>query len=412
MNLKINLENVGISIDEIKNYRNEAEKAIDELWDIKAENTGWVKSPMSTSEKEIEEIINTALAAQDSCGLFIVIGNGSSIGGAKAAVEALDEKIQTAPEVEFVGGDISPTRYAKIIEKMRHYEVNVCVISKSGETLETLLAYEIIKDAMVLRYGEENAAKRIMIMTGEGNNTLRLRGKEDGCGVFKIPTDIKGGYGIFSISNLLIMSVAGLDIKRLMSGAEVMATDPMWDVDASDYAIARRILKENGKVVEFISFDNPNLETFALWLSHIFAESEGKENQGIFTTPMNLSRDFKSYANFLKDERDEFFSTEIGADKLVTDIEVPLKMRQRFSKGTANEINEILSDKMARARHKETSDFISIRIPEMNEFQLGQMMYFFLMSAAVSAKVFGVDPFESGIVDEMKKELSKEKVDE
>ncbi|MEG0292463.1 MAG: hypothetical protein RR495_06995 [Anaerovoracaceae bacterium] len=408
MNVNVDLNRVSVDGDEISKYRIEAEEAIDKLWQDDGNGKSWVKLPMSTSDDEIEELIMTAIACQDSCGLFVVIGNGGSFLGTKAVIEAIDEHIATAPEILFLGDNISTTKYSKAIEKMRHYDVNVCVVSKSGETPETLMGYEIIKDAMFARYGDDLAPKRIMVMTGEQDSTLRELANKDGCGVFTVPSGFVGNYSILSPASLFPMAVAGIDIKRFIRGAEVMATDPCWDIDAAYYAIARKLLFESGKAVEVFSYDNPNLESFALWLVHLFSESEGKNGQGLFTATMSLSRDFKAMGQFMRGHRPNFFETEILAEELITDMNIPEGIKGKIKATTLNDLNAVLAKKMKDSYKVGKMDNIRITIPAMNEFNLGQLVYFMLTSAAVSAQLFGVDPFDRTLIDEFKENLKED----
>lgn len=404
MNVNINLEGLKIDKEKIAAKRKSAEAAIDNLWDG-VPGTDWVKLPMSTGEDKIEEIIMTAIACQDSCGLFVVIGNGGSLLGTKAVIEAIDEHISAAPEVIFLGESMSASKYTKVIEKMRHYDVNVCVISKSGETPETIMSYEIIKDAMFARYGAEIAAKRIMIMTGAEDSTLKKLGTKDGCGIFTAPSGFVGNYGILSPSSLFPMAVAGIDVKRFLAGAEVMATDPCWDVDCADYAIARNILFEEGKKVEVFQYENPNMEAFSLWISHLFAESECKNGKGLFTSNMSFARDFKAMGQFLRGHRPDFFETEIITEKLVTDMKIPEALKEHVSAATLNDLNGRLANQMRETFKDENLDRVKISISEMNEFTLGQLVYFFLVSASICGYLHGEDPFERNLVDQYKEKI-------
>ena len=145
MNVKIDLSRVVPEKAILSQYNDQIESSLDTLWSNEDIRSEWVKVPMQISKEQIDEIMMTALAAQDSCGLFVVIGNGGDCQGIKGIVEATKDKSKTAPEMEFVGESISSDELGKTVERMKHYEVNVCVISKSGETLETIVAYKYIK---------------------------------------------------------------------------------------------------------------------------------------------------------------------------------------------------------------------------------------------------------------------------
>lgn len=406
MDIKIDLGCCGIEESKIKGYQSKVDEAIDELWSDKNPHTQWVKLPMRINKDELEEMFMTAIAAQDSCGLFVVIGNGGSYLGIKAVIDAISDKAATAPEVEFIGDGICSSDFARVIERMRHYEVNVCVISKSGETPETIAAYQVVKEYMFNRYGEEVAPKRIMVMTAKEKSTLKEMADKDGCGIFKISEDYSGNYSILSPASLFPMAVAGIEVDRLLSGAEVMATDTAWDIDAGNYAVARKLLNDSGKLVEVFQYSQPNLETFILWISHLFMESDGKNGKGIYTTTMNLSRDFKAKGQYMSNQQPTFFETEITVKDVSEDIKLPEDLINKTEADTFGELSKILAENMKKTYKCEEMDGIKIEIPKLDAFNLGQAIYFFLMSASISAHMFGVDPFERGLIDRFKDRLN------
>lgn len=360
---------------------------------------------MRVNRDELEEMFMTAIAAQDSCGLFVIIGNGGSYLGIKAAIEAIEDKVATAPEVEFVGEGISNKDFSRVLERMRHYEVNVCVISKSGETAETIAAYQVIKEYMFNRYGDAVAPKRIMVMTGEGQNTLKEMADKDGCGIFNISKNYIGNYGILSPASLFPMAVAGVEVDRLLAGAEVMATDSSWDIDAGNYAVARKMLNDNGKIVEIFQYSQANLESLVLWISHLFMESDGKQEKGIYTTTMNIARDFKAKGQFMAGNRKGFIETEIAAVEVEGDMNLPKDIAEFVEADTVAQLNKTIAETIKQARNTKERDFIRIEVPKMDAFNLGQVIYFFLMSASISAHMFGVDPFERNWIDKIKDKL-------
>lgn len=405
MNVKVNLENCGLDLSEIAKYQNKVDDAIDELWSDDNPYTQWVKLPMRVNRDELEEMFMTAIAAQDSCGLFVIIGNGGSYLGIKAAIEAIEDKVATAPEVEFVGEGISNKDFSRILERMRHYEVNVCVISKSGETAETIASYQVIKEYMFNRYGDAVAPKRIMVMTGEGENTLKEMADKDGCGIFNISKNYIGNYGILSPASLFPMAVAGVEVDRLLAGAEVMATDSSWDIDAGNYAVARKLLNDNGKIVEIFQYSQANLENLVLWISHLFMESDGKQEKGLYTTTMNMARDYKAKGQFMAGNRKGFIETEIAAVEVESDMNLPKDIADMVDADTVAQLNRTIVETIKEARPVEDRDFIRVEVPKMDAFNLGQMIYFFLMSASISAHMFGVDPFERSWIDKIKDKL-------
>ena len=305
----------------------------------------------------------------------------------------------------FVGEGISSREFSDTLDRMDHYEVCVCVISKYGETPETIAAYQIVKDYMFDRYGDKEAAERIRILTGAPESTLGQMAAKDGCQSFEISKDYSGNYGILSTASLFPMAVAGVEIDKLLSGAEVMATDDEWDTTAGYYAAARKILNDSGKIVEVFQYGQPDLDSFATWVSHLFMESDSKKGKGIYTSTMNLARDFKAKAQYMSSAAPAFFETEILAAETGSDLELPKDIKDRTKADTVDELGRIIAEQMKETYRSDDMDAIKIEIPNTDAYNLGQIIYFFLMSASISAHLFGVDPFERSMIDRFKERL-------
>jgi glucose-6-phosphate isomerase len=258
---------------------------------------------------------------------------------------------------------------------------------------------------MFNRYGDAVAPKRIMVMTGEGSSTLKDMADKDGCGIFNISKNYIGNYGILSPASLFPMAVAGVEVDRLLAGAEVMATDSSWDIDAGNYAVARKLLNDKGKIVEIFQYSQANLENLAIWISHLFMESDSKEKKGIYTTTMNIARDFKAKGQFMAGNREGFIETEISAVEVENDMNLPKDIANMVDADTVAQLNKAIIDTIKDARTSEEREYIKVEVPKMDAFNLGQIIYFFLMSASISAHMFGVDPFERNFIDKIKDKL-------
>lgn len=403
MDVNIDISALGIEDEEIAALREEAFHAVDAVWDAGDDVAAWVREPMRHDEYNIESLIMTAVAAQDSCGLFVIIGNGGVYDSIRAAVEASDEHPPAAPEIAFVGESVSTFQYAKILEKMRHYEVNVCVLSASGKTAETIISYKVIKEAMIRRYGKKEAVKRIMVITGNHDSPLRRRAEIDGCGIFELAKGFKGNYHILSSGGLFAMSVAGIDVKAFLRGAETAATDPGWDSYILDYAVARKIMAQRGKKIEIIQTAEPALEAMIKWICNLYAESEGHSEDGLYASPFSLAKDFTAMGQFLLGGKTKFFQTEIYVESLEEDMHI-IGEDEDFVSLSVNEMNGVIADKVKRAYHSKGVQPMSIGIKRPDSYHLGQLMYFFMMTAAVSAVLFGQDPFERALIDSVKQE--------
>lgn len=403
MDIKVDLENSGIDPSEMEGYRDRVNGILDELWSDKEYGTGWVKWPLKPPSDEIERIQSVAALFQGMCKKFIVIGIGGSYLGGKAGVEALTSN----QEVEFAGTCLSAADMRRYIQYVRDYETCLCAISKSGGTLETHLAFEILKAAMREKYTEQELKKRIVIVTQGKGGMLREEAEREGYVSFEIPENIGGRYSVITPAGLLPMAVAGIDIKELIAGAAMVAASSGWHKESIYYGIARHIIRENGKNIEIFQYYEPGLEHFALWLKQLFAESEGKEHKGLYPDVMGMSKDLHSMGQYLQEGRQMFFETIINIEKSPEDLIIPMGSHATVAGRSLSEINRITMKGVMEAHRKIGIPIIKVDVPEINAYYLGQLFYFFQMSCGISAKLQGVNPFDQPGVELYKKEQTE-----
>lgn len=404
MEIKVDLSKSGLTMEEIRQKKLEIDTALERLWSGKETFTGWVKLPLQQDKNEMERILNVSDIIRQQCELFIVIGIGGSYLGAKAAIDALG-KASDAPEVKFAGINLSATYHARLLEEMTAKEVCLCVISKSGTTVETTAAFNIFKEALIKKYGKAEAVKRIYAITDAENGALREETEQEGYTSFVIPSDIGGRYSVLTPVGLLPIAVAGADIRSLMEGAEVMAASPDWDFDGPDYAAARYLLLQKGKSVEAIQHYEPDLKYFVEWIKQLFGESEGKEGTGLFPAGLELTADLHSMGQFLQQGSPIFFETVLNIEQSPVDLTVP----EGPLKGkTMTQLNRAAMKGVIEAHSSAGTPVIRIDIPKLDAFYYGQLIYFFETTCAVTAMLMGVNPFDQPGVEAYKKEMKKE----
>lgn len=404
MEIKVDLSKSGLTMEEIRQKKLEIDTALERLWSGKEDFTGWVKLPLQQDKIEMERILNVSDIIRQQCELFIVIGIGGSYLGAKAAIDALG-KVPDAPEVKFAGINLSATYHARLLEEMAAKEVCLCVISKSGTTVETTAAFNIFKEALIKKYGKAEAVKRIYAITDVENGALREETEREGYTSFVIPSDIGGRYSVLTPVGLLPIAVAGADIRSLMEGAEVMAASPDWDFDGPDYAAARYLLLQKGKSVEAIQHYEPDLKYFVEWIKQLFGESEGKEGTGLFPAGLELTADLHSMGQFLQQGSPIFFETVLNIEQSPVDLTVP----EGPLKGkTMTQLNRAAMKGVIEAHSSAGTPVIRIDIPKLDAFYYGQLIYFFETTCAVTAMLMGVNPFDQPGVEAYKKEMKKE----
>jgi len=408
MDLKIDVSMTGIDGEELKKTRIAAYAARDRLWDGTDDFTGWVKLPMEHDKDEIEDILLTADKIRSQCELLIVIGIGGSYLGSRAAIEALPAYSGGYPKVRFAGNNISGTYHSLLLEEMMRSETCLCVISKSGTTTEPSIAFAILKDALISKYGKKEAASRIYAITDAKKGVLREEADREGYKSFVVPDDVGGRYSILTAVGLLPIAAAGIDIKEMLAGAEAAMSSPKWDSDLVDYACARFLLLSGGKSIDVIEYYEPQLQYFSGWLTQLFGESEGKDGKGLFPAPLGFSADLHSMGQFLQDGSQIFFETVLDVRQPDRDMIVPESAGGLLAGKSMNAVNEAAVNGVIAAHRKTGIPVIRIDIPAMTAFCFGQMIYFFEMTCAITGMLMGVNPFDQPGVESYKEEMRKE----
>lgn len=404
MILEINLDDVRISRNKIDNMRSDAQKAADELWSGRLDFTGWVNHPHSFCEENVDEIVEAANDIRSRCDCFIVLGVGGSFMGAKAVIDILRPH-DADTEVIFAGYNFSARYLNEVIRYVKEKEICLCVISKSGSTTETLAAYGIFKEVMLKKYGRAETAARTFVITERRSNFLADEADKEGIKRFDLDADIGGRYSVFTPVGLLPIAAAGIDIYKMMEGVKCIANRGEFSGNTLDYAIARQIHAGEGKIVEVFEFFDPYFTYFGEWLKQLFGETEGKNGIGIFPTSLIFSRDLHSMGQFLQEGRQCFFETFVTVDKIDTDIAIPQGAKPPLGGKGIEEINLCAQKGVMDAHANAGIPLISIRLPELDERSVGELMYFFEVQCAISAILSGVNPFNQPGVEAYKKEM-------
>ncbi len=404
MDLRVDISRSGLSSEEINAKKDAADAALEKLWSGKEDFTGWVKLPLEYDKGEVERILNVSDIIRQQCDLLIVIGIGGSYLGAKAAIDALEGE-PGAPQVKFAGINLSAVYHDKLLKEMERQDVCLCVISKSGTTVETTATFNIFKKALIEKYGKEEAVKRIYAITDEKKGALREETEQEGYTSFVIPDNIGGRYSVLTPVGLLPIAAAGIDIRGLLDGAQAMANSPEWDFDAAAYAIARFLLLEKGKVVEAIQHYEPSLKYFVEWIKQLFGESEGKNGTGLFPAGLELTADLHSMGQFLQEGSQIFFETVLNVKNSPVDMTIP---GGPLEGKTLNQLNRAATRGVIEAHANAGIPIIRIDIPELTPFHYGQLLYFFETTCAITATMMGVNPFDQPGVEAYKKEMKKE----
>ena len=369
------------------------------------EYTGWVDLPAGIDHELVDDITATAEHIKSQCSMFIVVGIGGSYLGAKAVIDALNGSMTDCPDIQFAGYSMSAAYQEKLIRRMNSESTCLCVVSKSGRTVEPMLSYAILKDRMFAKYGIEEARKRIYVITDENKGDLRIDAFENQFKTFSIPENIGGRYSVLTPAGLLPIAAAGHDIINLLGGAKSLMDKRLWEESLLDYATSRVALQKAGKCVEVFEYFEANLTVFGDWLQQLFGESEGKEGKGAFPACLCFSRDLHSMGQFLQQGNQIFYETIIRIKESAFDLDIPCQAGYPYAGKTIEQINECSESGVIAAHRKAGIPLGIIEVDKLDEYSVGQLIYFFEMSAAVSAFLLGLNPFDQPGVEFYKQEM-------
>lgn len=379
-----------------------------------ADFTGWVDLPVNYDKEEFERIKVAADKIRRQADVLIVIGIGGSYLGAKSVIEMFKDPFRrtTKTEVIFLGQNISAEYMSSLLHYIVDKDVAVNVISKSGTTTEPAIAFRIIKDFMERKYGKEYAKTRIYVTTDKEKGAMRLLASTEGYETFVIPDDIGGRYSVLTPVGLLPIAVAEIDIDALMEGAALAREkySVKEDNDCYKYAVYRNALYKIGKKIEILVNYEPCMHYFTEWWKQLYGESEGKDKKGIFPAGVDFTTDLHSMGQYIQDGRRDLFETVIKINKQRSDIVVkedPMDLDglNYLAGKSMNEINEKALMGTVIAHYDGNAPSIILSIDEINERNIGELIYFFEKACGISGYLLGVNPFNQPGVEEYKKNM-------
>lgn len=383
---------------------------------------GWIDLPVAYDVEEFGRIKKAAEKIQSDSEVLLVIGIGGSYLGARAAIEFLrhsfynsvSSEIRKTPEIYYCGNNLSGTYLSQLIDVIGDRDFSVNVISKSGTTTEPAVAFRIFKKMLEKKYGKEGAAKRIYATTDKERGALKSLATEEGYETFVVPDDVGGRFSVLTAVGLLPIAVSGADISKLMEGAasmrEVCLNKGFAENEALKYAAIRNILLRKGKSVEILCNYEPVFHYIAEWWKQLYGESEGRDQKGIFPASVDLTTDLHSMGQFIQDGSRIMFETVMELEKPSFDItleEEPADLDGlNYLKGkTLDFINKNAMRGTQLAHTDGNVPNLTIKVPEQNEFYLGQLFYFYEFACGVSGYVLGVNPFNQPGVESYKKNM-------
>lgn len=382
------------------------------------EFTGWVRLPQEYDREEFARIQAAARRIQSDSQALVVIGIGGSYLGARGVIECLcspnyNLKRKNTPNIYFVGNGLSDRQLRETMELLEGVDFSVNVISKSGTTTETSLAFRVLRELLEKEMGVEEANKRIYATTDRAKGTLKQLADAQGWPTFVVPDDVGGRYSVLSAVGLLPIAAAGIDIDALMQGAadameRFSVLSP--DNDAYKYAAIRNILYRKGKAVEILECYEPDFTLMNEWYKQLFGESEGKDNKGLFPASCIFSTDLHSMGQFIQEGARIMFETIVDVKKPAQDLFIdPLEGNFDGLNFLANQNMSVVNRKAMEGTILAHTDGgvpeVLIEVDDLSAYNVGYLIYFFWRACACSGYLLSVNPFNQPGVESYKKNM-------
>ena len=425
MEIKIDLEKVGIDKKEIMKYKEQVENIHKDLHrraSSQDDFVGWLELPSNYDKKEFKRIQTAAKRINKDSDILLVIGIGGSYLGARAVIEALSSSfynMQTLKQrkhtlVLYAGNNLSPNYINELIEVIGDKDFSINVISKSGTTTEPAIAFRIFREILENKYGIDEARSRIYVTTDKAKGALKTLSEEEGYETFIIPDNIWGRYSVLTPVGLLPIAVAGMDIEKLMKGAKLAEDnfndDKLKYNECYQYAVIRNILYNQGKTVEVFAGYEPKMHYMTEWLKQLYGESEGKDQKGIFPAGIDLTTDLHSMGQYMQDGLRNLFETVLCIENPKSNITINadddnLDGLNYLAGKDLDYVNKKAMEGTIQAHVSGGVPNIIVKLEKLDEENLGGLIYFFELSCAMSGNLLNVNPFNQPGVEEYKKNM-------
>ena len=425
--LKVNMGGCGSFVNdaEIKEYTQKAVEALKVLEDGTGAGNdflGWKHLPTQTPESLIAE----CEAIRDDwkekgVNLVVVIGIGGSYLGAKCALEALSHSFAKqlvnkggVPEIVFAGNNLSEEYIAELMDLVAERNVAAVVISKSGTTTEPAVAFRIIKQCIEGKYGTAEAARRIVAVTDAHRGALKSLSTQEGYRTFVIEDNVGGRFSVLTPVGLLPIVLAGFDVRKMLAGAAAMETACAVSSEenpALQYAAMRNLLHaKHGKAVEILVSYNPKLQYLGEWWKQLYGESEGKDGKGIFPASVSFTTDLHSMGQYIQDGVRMLMETVITVEKAQRSVVIESDAQNldglNFLAGKHVEECNAMAELGTKLAHIDGGvPQLGVSIEKIDEYNLGELFYFFEKACGISAYILGVNPFNQPGVEAYKKNM-------
>ena len=382
---------------------------------------GWLHLPSSITAEELADINATAQTLRENCDTIVVAGIGGSYLGARAIIEALGNSFEWLvndgknPIILFAGNNIGEDYLYELTTYLKDRKFGVINISKSGTTTETALAFRLLKRQCEEQRGKDMARKVIVAITDAKRGAARVTADKEGYKSFIIPDNVGGRFSVLTPVGLLPIACAGFDIEALVKGAADMekltATDvPMQENPAAMYAAVRNALYQDGKKIEIMVNYQPKLHYVNEGWKQLYGESEGKQHKGIFPAAVDFSTDLHSMGQWIQDGERTVFETVISVEEQRHTLLFPHDDENldglNFLEGKrVDEVNKMAELGTLLAHVDGGVPNLRIAMSKLDEYNIGQLIYFFEVGCGISGLLLNVNPFDQPGVEDYKRNM-------
>ena len=419
--MKVDISKAGVDIQPLKAEVADALLKLDKGTGEGSDFICWHHLPSETTDSFLKEVEDAAAVLRAQTDYVVVVGIGGSYLGARAVIEALSnsfdylQKDRKAPVVLYAGQNIGEDYTAELLDLLKGKRFGIVIISKSGTTTEPAIAFRLLKEQLEAQVGKAKAKDLIIAITDKARGALRTLANQEGYKTFVIEDNVGGRFSVLSPVGLVPIAIAGFDIRQLLKGAQDMEKATASSVNFNDnpaavYAATRNALYRQGKGIEILINFQPKLHYFTEWWKQLYGESEGKDGKGIFPAGTDFTTDLHSMGQWIQDGVRSIFETGITVKNPNRKLTIPtdaanLDALNYLAGKRIDEVNKMAELGTLLAHTDGGVPNLKIEIDKLDEYNLGQLIYFFEKACGVSGYVLGVNPFNQPGVEAYKKNM-------
>ena len=382
---------------------------------------GWLHLASSITPEHLADLKQTAQVLRENCDTIVVAGIGGSYLGARAVIEALGNSFEWLtndgknPIMLFAGNNIGEDYLYELMAYLKGRKFGVINISKSGTTTETALAFRLLRKQCEDQRGIEMARKVIVAVTDAHIGAARITADTEGYKSFVIPDNVGGRFSVLTPVGLLPIACAGYDIEALVKGAADMEKltapeVPFAENPAELYAAYRNALYRCGSKIEILVNFQPKLHFMNEWWKQLYGESEGKDGRGIFPAAVDFTTDLHSMGQWIQQGERTIFETVISVEESEHEVLFPHDNENldglNFLEGKRVDYVNKMAELGTQLAHVDGGvPNMRLSMERLDEYHLGQLIYFFERACGISGQLLGVNAFNQPGVENYKKNM-------